>query len=78
MKLASIPVASADAVWSIHGVEPGDELRIIDASGVWHDAIAASGVEKGHKFPIVWVEATGKGGRKYRLPWPTDAVRPRN
>jgi hypothetical protein len=56
--------------------KPGDPIRIQDASGDWHDATAASGVERGDKFPIVWVDTTGRDGKPCRLPWPTGYIEP--
>lgn len=76
MSGTQIPRArSQEAFWSaVYDVVPGDRVRIRDAAGDWHDAEADSSVEQGHEFPILWVNATGKDGSPYRLPWPIDAV----
>ena len=67
---------SPEAFWpGVHDVVAGDPVRIRDATGDWHNAVADSRVESGHKFPILWVNTIGKDGRTvYRLPWPIDAV----
>lgn len=64
-------------------VQAGDNVRIQDASGRWHDAVAVTGVEgthrdgrKIHDFPIIWIEATGYNGQLFRAPWPRESVRP--
>lgn len=52
-------------------------VRVRDAFGKWHDAVALSDVEgthrdlrKIHDFPIVWVSIGGKE----RVPWPFEDV----
>lgn len=68
---------------SIDDVQIGDRLRIQDASGCWHDAVADSCVEgtrhgggpKVHDFPVIWVVAIGRDGHAHRMPWPIESVR---
>lgn len=63
-------------------VKIGDRVRIQDAKGVWHDAVADSGIEgthhgggrKVHDFCVVWVVAIGRDGHAHRMPWPPDSV----
>lgn len=73
---AQIPLGhSPDAFWpGVHNVAAGDPVRVRDAAGDWHDAIADSRVERGHKFPILWIKVTGRNGQPCRLPWPIEAV----
>jgi hypothetical protein len=73
---SQIPYArSPEPFWpGVHGVVAGDPVRIRDAAGDWWDAIADSSVERGHKFPILWIKGVGKNGQPYRMPWPIDAV----
>gem|GEM_PF-5692654 len=54
----------------------GEAVRIQDAAGDWHDATAASGVERGDKFPIVWVDTFMWDGKACRLPWPLGYIEP--
>jgi len=61
-------------------IDAGDRVRVIDAFGKWHRAIAQSGVEgtkhggrKVHDFPVIWVELDGYPGR---MPWPRESVQP--
>lgn len=68
---------SAEPLWAgVYDVAVGDPVRIRDATGDWHDAIADSRVERGYNFPILWVNSIGRNGEPCRLPWPIDAVAP--
>lgn len=68
-----------------HNVAPGDRVRIRDAYGEWHDAIADSSIEgthhgggrKVHDFPVIWVKSRGNDGKMHRMPWPIEYVTPR-
>lgn len=73
---AQIPRSRPTEVfWSgVYNVVAGDSVRIRDAAGDWHQAIADSGVERGHRFPILWVNTVGRNGQPCRLPWPIEAV----
>lgn len=53
------------------GDTAGSAIRVQDASDVWHEAIAVSGVEPGHKFKVVWVKFTTRGDA---IPWPAESV----
>lgn len=62
-------------------IEAGAEVRVRDASGNWHAAVATSGVEptwrngrKLHDFPVVWVRI----GDGEPVPWPVEDVERRD
>ena len=57
-------------------IAPGAPVIITDAFGQEIQTRARSGVEKGHKFPVVWVERPLKNGDTDCAPWPLEAVRP--
>jgi hypothetical protein len=64
----------------VNAVQYGDPVEVRDAHGVWHPAVARSGVEpthrdgrKVHDFPVVWVALPGVAEP---MPWPAPAVRP--
>jgi hypothetical protein len=57
-------------------IEPGVRVVITDAGGDEHVVEALSGiVQKGHSFPIVWVNRPLASGDFEPMPWPAEAVR---
>lgn len=57
-------------------IEAGMRVIITDADGKDHEVEALSGVEqKGHAFPLVWVNRPLNAGGFEPTPWPADAVR---
>lgn len=56
-------------------IEPGTALLATDASGREFATRALSGVEAGHKFPIVWIECINRNGVPDRVPWPVESLR---
>jgi hypothetical protein len=57
-------------------IEAGMRVVITDANGDEHEVEAVSGVEqKGHAFPLVWVNRPLVSGGFEPTPWPADAVR---
>ena len=56
-------------------IEPGTRLLVIDANGFKFPATATTGIERGDRFPIVWIEFDDEQNRDGDpLPWPADAV----
>ncbi len=65
-------------------IERGDELEVRTAFDQWVPRIAASGVELGATFEVVWVctdtewrRAESLGEEPDATPWPANEVRPR-
>lgn len=57
-------------------IQAGTKVIITDAEGVDHEVEALSGVEqKGHAFPLVWVNRPLASGDFEPMPWPVEAVR---
>jgi hypothetical protein len=57
-------------------IQAGTKVVITDADGVEHLVEALSGIEqKGHSFPIVWVNRPMRSGDFEPTPWPAEAVR---
>jgi plastocyanin len=57
-------------------IQAGTQVVIIDADGASHEVEALSGIEnKGHSFPVVWVNRPLTSGGFEPIPWPADAVR---
>ena len=57
-------------------VAPGVRVIIKDAYGAEHEAEDLSGVEdKGHTFPVVWVNRPLHKGGFEPWPWPAEDVR---
>ena len=57
-------------------IQAGVRVVITDADGVDHEVEALSGIEqKGHAFPLVWVNRPLVSGRFEPTPWPAEAVR---
>lgn len=57
-------------------IQAGTQVVITDAEGAEHLAEALSGIEqKGHSFPVVWVNRPMRTGGFEPTPWPADAVR---
>lgn len=62
-------------------IEPGDPIRALTATQEWITLRAASPVESGRDFPVIWVcdeesWAASAGGRpESSLPWPAEAVK---
>ncbi len=57
-------------------IQPGVRVVITDADGIDHEVEALSAVEqKGHAFPLVWVNRPLGSGGFEPMPWPADAVR---
>jgi hypothetical protein len=57
-------------------IEAGTPVIITDAEGVDHEATALTGIEeKGHAFPLVWVNRPLVSGDFEPTPWPADSVR---
>jgi hypothetical protein len=57
---------SSHVWWNVHTVRAGDAVLVLTAGRDWVPGTALSGVERGDKFPIVWVDTTGNS----RTPWP--------
>lgn len=57
-------------------IKVGQALIATDASGNEFSTRALSGIERGHKFPVVWIECTTKQGQTLPVPWPVESVRP--
>jgi hypothetical protein len=56
-------------------ITPGTRVTIREADGSEWEAEALSGVEeRGHAFPIVWVNRPLTAGGFDPAPWPADAV----
>lgn len=47
-------------------------MLVRTATGTWIEKVAITGVEPGHKFPIVWVESESWGRP---VPWPAEDVK---
>ena len=65
-------------------IERGDELEVRTAFDEWVLRIAASGVEQGATFDVVWVckdaewdRASAEGEEPDTVPWPANEVRAR-
>ncbi len=57
-------------------IAPGTRVIITDADGAEHEVEALSAVEqKGHAFPLVWVNRPLKSGDFEPTPWPAESVR---
>ena len=57
-------------------IEAGARVIITDADGQEHEVEALSGIEqKGHAFPLVWVNRPLVSGEFEPTPWPADSVR---
>jgi hypothetical protein len=57
-------------------IRAGVRVIITDADGVEHEVEALSAIEqKGHAFPIVWVNRPLISGDFEPMPWPAEAVR---
>ena len=57
-------------------IAAGTRVIITDADGAEHEVEALSGIEqKGHAFPLVWVNRPLVSGDFEPTPWPADAVR---
>jgi hypothetical protein len=57
-------------------ISPGTIVIVTDAAGVEHEVEALSGVqEKGHAFPLVWVNRPLASGGFEPIPWPAESVR---
>lgn len=57
-------------------ISAGTTVIVTDAAGAEHEVEALSGVEqKGHAFPLVWVNRPLTSGGFEPTPWPADAVR---
>jgi hypothetical protein len=57
-------------------ITAGMRVIITDADGSDHEVEALSGVEqKGHAFPLVWVNRPLTSGGFEPMPWPAEAVR---
>lgn len=60
----------------ITSIAAGMRVIITDADGAEHEVEALSGIEqKGHAFPLVWVNRPLVSGEFEPTPWPADAVR---
>lgn len=61
-------------------IEPGDRVRALTAGQEWIPLRAASTVERGHDFPIVWVcdDAAWEAAEGMRpeaaIPWPAESI----
>jgi hypothetical protein len=67
------------SAWGIlanhHGC-PSSDASDASVVGVEHEVEALSGIEqKGHAFPLVWVNRPLVSGEFEPMPWPADAVR---
>jgi hypothetical protein len=61
---------------STRTIQPGARVVITDAEGNEHEVEALSEIEqKGHAFPLVWVNRPLTSGGFEPIPWPADAVR---
>jgi hypothetical protein len=57
-------------------IQAGTKVVITDADGVEHLVEALSGIEqKGHAFPLVWVNRPLRSGDCEPTPWPAEAVK---
>lgn len=57
-------------------IQAGTKVVITDADGVEHLVEALSGIEqKGHSFPVVWVNRPMRTGDFEPTPWPVESVR---
>lgn len=57
-------------------IHAGGRVIITDADGAEHEVEALSGIEqKGHAFPLVWVNRPLRSGQFEPTPWPADSVR---
>jgi hypothetical protein len=57
-------------------IGPGVKVVITDAEGKEWETEALSAVEqKGHAFPLVWVNRPLVSGEFEPIPWPADSVR---
>lgn len=57
-------------------IQAGLRVIITDAEGAEHEVEALSGIEqKGHAFPLVWVNRPLVSGGFEPTPWPAEAVR---
>ncbi len=57
-------------------IQAGTRVIVTDADGVEHEVEALSGIEqKGHAFPLVWVNRPLVSGEFEPMPWPAEAVR---
>jgi hypothetical protein len=57
-------------------IKAGIRVIVTDATGVEHEVEALSGIEqKGHAFPLVWVNRPLSAGGFEPMPWPAEAVR---
>jgi hypothetical protein len=64
---------------AVKGFTIGEIIEVQTAGGDWVRRVAASDIERGHKFAVVWVAtedewraAQADGGRPECLPWPVD------
>lgn len=57
-------------------ITPGMKVIITAADGTEHEVEALSAVEnKGHAFPLVWVNRPLVSGDFEPMPWPAESVR---
>lgn len=57
-------------------IRAGAKVVVTDAEGVEHEVEALSGVEqKGHAFPLVWINRPLASGGFEPIPWPAESVR---
>ena len=82
MEVLGPPVAWPSEVISVTRVQRGDQVLARSALGEDVPMRAVSEVEKGDKFPIIWVcpeeewqSAEAEGREPSADPWPADAVR---
>jgi len=57
------------------GIEPNTWVVVTDAEGDEYRVEALTGIEQGHKFPIVWVNRPLFQGGFDPMPWPAESVR---
>jgi hypothetical protein len=55
-------------------IHRGQAVRIRDASNVWHDAIATTGVIYGYDFEVVWVRMPDASQKDHGIPFPAEDV----
>jgi hypothetical protein len=67
------------ATLSVHRVNRGDSVEVVDAFGATRLLRATTGVRTGDQFPVIWVclpEVFDTSTEEDRsVPWPADQVR---
>lgn len=66
----------------MNNIQPGQRILVKTAGGDWIARVAASEIEAGDRFPIVWVckpeewqIAKSEQRDPEVMPWPADAIR---